>query len=206
MPPLSGLMAEAAALRRRAKILKSELRDLEEKQASDPAAIGRPPSPWMRAVALKVFVLCGCFADAAVAYLESKGRRVEARHVQAWFDGLSAEDAAAVTSPPVDDARAARQLAEAKRFVAETDLVTWVQQQNEVKGIAPTHQGRCSTMLRRVWVFAAVARSSGGECVASWLAGVAARACSLVVTGCRRRPSKRRLAGPAATLGLSFLG
>lgn len=138
MPSLSGLMAEAAALRCRAKTVRSELRVLERKRASELSGGERPATPWMRAVALKVFALSGCFADVAAEYLQSKGRRALARDVQAWFDDLSAEAAAALVSPPVDDAKAARQLAEAKRFMAEKDLVTWVQQQNEVRGIAPT--------------------------------------------------------------------
>ncbi len=138
MPSLSELVAESAALRCRQKIVKSEIRELQRKQQSESSDRGRPATRWMRAVALKVFALSGCFVDAAVEYLQSKGRKADAREVQSWFDDLSTLEATELASPPVDDLRAARQLAEAKKFVAEKDLVAWVQQQNETRGIAPT--------------------------------------------------------------------
>lgn len=138
MASSSELAVKAAKLRDLSKQVNAEIRGLMKRQRAEVASGPPPATPWMQAVALRVFVLSGCFVDAAVEYLQSKGRQAEPLEVQAWFDALPVEDVAALSSPADGDAKAARQLAAARKFVAEKDLVTWVQQQNEAKGIAPT--------------------------------------------------------------------
>jgi hypothetical protein len=77
--------------------------------------------------------------DVAVVgqYLGQKGRSETAEDVVAWCDCL-AEGELARLSQVGDDVAANRQLAEARKFVEEARLASWVQIQNETKGIAPT--------------------------------------------------------------------
>ena len=67
-----------------------------------------------------------------------KKRRVSPDEVRGWCDWMSVRDRCNLTSPPPGEPRTMRQLAEARKFVAEKKLVAWVKQQNEERGLAPS--------------------------------------------------------------------
>lgn len=97
-----------------------------------------PCTPWMRAVSLRVFVLAELDVQAPLKYLELKQRAASEDDVRMWYAALSEEERAVLLDPPEGDATAVRQLAEARRFIEERGLVSWVYEQNTAKGLAPT--------------------------------------------------------------------
>ena len=135
-------MASTEQLQRQAQELRSAMRELTRQQAKlkreAKATLPASPTPWMRSVALKVFALAGDDACVAAEYLRWKGRSVSVAEMRALGAGLSEDDRQALVRPPVGEPRAARQLAEARKFIAERTVVTWVRQQNTERGIAPT--------------------------------------------------------------------
>ena len=136
MPSVAELKSRAAELRSQSKLLEAKVRELQRKASTDD---GPPPATtWMRVVAMQLFVLHEFDAEVALAYLAFKKRRADAGEVSAWYRALPAAERVSLMSPPGEDLRAARQLAEARKFFAEKKLVNWVREQNESKGIAPT--------------------------------------------------------------------
>lgn len=137
MASLSDLRLRAEQLRDRSRQLARQLRDLRAQGDSEAAGLA-PATAWMRAVSLRVLALSGFDYEAAVRYLALKKRRGNEQEVRDWFGALSVEQQAFLASPPADDVRAGRQLAEASKFLAEKHLVAWVKEQNETKGLAPS--------------------------------------------------------------------
>ena len=136
MPSVAELKSRAAELRSQSKLLEEKVRRLHRQASTDD---GPPPATtWMRVVAMHLFVLRDFNAEVALEYLAFKKRRADAGEVSAWYRALSADDRISLMSPPGEDLRAARQLAEARKFFAEKKLVNWVREQNESKGIAPS--------------------------------------------------------------------
>lgn len=95
------------------------------------------PTAWMRTVAVMVYIIAGCDA-AAVQYVQWKKRQCNAGQVETWASGLSSADREALLDPGEDQPRARRQLAEARKFLAERQIVVWVQSENKSKRLAPT--------------------------------------------------------------------
>jgi len=92
----------------------------------------------MRAVVLRVLDLTeGDFA-AAEQFLQSKGRAGDASDVRAWRAALPPGEGRDLSRAPVGQPKAAKQLAEARKFVEERELISWVRLQNKAKSIAPT--------------------------------------------------------------------
>jgi hypothetical protein len=94
-------------------------------------------TPWMRSVAVKLLALSN-HDDAVVAkYLAARGRVEQPADVRDWYDSLPLADLPGLLVRQGDPG-VLRQLAEAEKFLHEFRLVSWVQEQNEKKGIAPT--------------------------------------------------------------------
>ena len=93
---------------------------------------------------MRIWVVSGFNEDVVSKYLVKKKRAEGVDDVRTWFQVLPPAAAAALVEPG-DDPAAGRQLAEAKKFVAEARLVGWVLEQNAAKGIAPT----ASAVLRQ---------------------------------------------------------
>ena len=94
-------------------------------------------TPWMRSVAVKLLALSN-HDDAVVAkYLAARGRVEQPADVRDWHDSLPLADLPGLLVRQGDPG-VLRQLAEAEKFLHEFRLVSWVQEQNEKKGIAPT--------------------------------------------------------------------
>lgn len=102
------------------------------------AAAPASATPWMRSVALRVLALADSNFAAAVEYVRWKGRCTTSQEVQAWDAALSVDARQQLLDPPADQPREARQLAEARKFIAERLVVAWVRKQNVQRGIAPT--------------------------------------------------------------------
>lgn len=131
---LRDLEAMAENLGRRQVELKAQVRAAKRKMASEQP---KTCTPWMQAVAVKLFALAD-FDDAFVQkYLRAKQRSETVADVRAWYESLPPEHTRDLLAPDADR-QAQRQLAEAKKFLGEARLVAWVQEQNEKKGVAPT--------------------------------------------------------------------
>lgn len=145
---LKDKLAESRAMSKR---LAAKTADLERrvKDSSHPAT----PTSRMKSVALCVYALSGLTLQAAVTYLACKNREAEGASVLAWYAALSAEEQAALAVQPNAPGAQLRQWAEARKFVQELELVSWVRSQNK-KSIAPSP----GAALRHA---SAVARLSG---------------------------------------------
>jgi hypothetical protein len=135
----ASLEARAADLGVRGGQLRAELKALSaaaRKRALPEAS--KKCTPWMKAVSLRVFAASEFQAEAALRYLQSKGRAATAEDLRAWYASLSPDEKARLLSPTADSLVANKQLAEALKFLAEFRLVLWVQEQNHTKGAAPT--------------------------------------------------------------------
>lgn len=132
------LQSRLADCRRQEAELKAQLRAAS--QAAKAVVPGEPmlPTPWMRTVSVMVFLLADRRCEVAVRYLAMKGRRGSGADVHRWHTALTPGSLAGLLSPSADDKRALRQVAEAKDFIVEWKLVSWVQEQNASKGVAPT--------------------------------------------------------------------
>lgn len=128
------LEAAAAKLRRRQAELREQVRLARRRLASESP---KDCTPWMRQVAARVLVLSDFSDEAVVKFLSWKRRAGTAADVRGWYGALSPAVAAKLIDPG-EDPVASRQLAEAKKFVAEFQLVGWVKKQNSEKGIAPS--------------------------------------------------------------------
>lgn len=136
MASVSELAASAADIRLRSKDLDVQIKTL--KRNAKLVSVLPPPTPWMRRVAAHIVFLSDGSTDVALEYLATKKRWASEGEVRGWHDGMPASERRNLTSPPPDEPRSARQLAEARRFVAEKKLVAWVKQQNEERGLAPS--------------------------------------------------------------------
>jgi len=128
------LDAPLAELRRQEAELKAELKAALAATEKRP----KPYTSWMRGVALRTFALTDCDLEAPLQYLKTKGRSGSEPDVRAWHAALSPGDQAKLLTPSPDDKLAARQLAEARKFIGEMRLVSWARGQNSSKGLAPT--------------------------------------------------------------------
>lgn len=168
-------------LEARARELRSSAREIARKQAGlkRKAKVAQglaPATPWMRSVALRVLALAESDVEVAQQYIRWKGRHVQQDEVRAWDADLSADDRRHLLCPPVHQSCAARQLAEARKFFAERDVVAWVRRQNVDRGVAPTPgaiidefaqragpSGRRSS--RHKWLRRVTGRWGGRKCI-----------------------------------------
>lgn len=109
----------------------------ELKKQMEPAG-PRPPTPRMQAVALRIFVISKFDVSVPLQYLRFQGRRADEADVRGWYAALSAGDRECLLLDQGGQPPQIRQLAEARKFLAERDIALWVQQQNRQKSIAPT--------------------------------------------------------------------
>jgi hypothetical protein len=130
------LEREARDLGRLSREIGRKVHDLEL-PANDRARVPEA-TPRMKRVSLRVLALCGENAVPAVEYLRVQGRRAEVTEVQSWYTSLTENDRQGLLSPLEAQPGAHRELAEARKFVGEKDLVTWIQELNKNKRIAPT--------------------------------------------------------------------
>lgn len=135
MSTVRELQARAHELKVQERQLRAAARELKRKACSDSSA--KAVTPWMRAVALRVFALAGLNEAASVSYLQSKGRSVGDGEVRTWHAALPEEAQRALLTCPEEAAKTARQHAEAVKFVQEMKLLRWIREQNK-KSIAPT--------------------------------------------------------------------
>lgn len=135
MSSTAELAARAQEIRRQEQLLRQQARELKRKGELDSP---RPPTPWMQAVAVRVFALSELDVSVPLEYLRSKGRRAEEAEVRAWHAALPGADREGLLQEQQGQSREARQLVEARKFVAERGLVCWVKRQNTSKSIAPT--------------------------------------------------------------------
>ena len=132
---LADLQSQVSELRLREASIRNQFKRYRAKQsrASKPLDC----TPWMKAVAVRIWALADVQAGAGRKYLRAKKRVASEADVREWYTSLSAEARAGLLSPPVGDKAAARQVAEARRFIDESQLIAWVREQNTRKGIAP---------------------------------------------------------------------
>lgn len=128
------LRCREADLLAQAAVVSAALRPPADRAAEKP----RPPTLRMKEVALRIFALARLQVEPALKYLSLQGRAATEADVRAWHAALSAEAQAALQQAAPDDQLAQRRLGEARKFLNELGLVTWVQEQNYSKGIAPT--------------------------------------------------------------------
>lgn len=128
------LEARAAELASRQEVLGLQIKRARRELARESL---KPCTPWMRGVAMRL--LCVSDFDVSVVgkYLERKRRRETAEDVIAWTEDLP-EERLAQLDEATDDMASNRQLAEARKFMQEDWLASWVQEQNETKGLAPS--------------------------------------------------------------------
>ncbi len=155
MGSVAELQREADDLERQLKDLRAKTKEKRKLEACSDASVLRA-TPWMRAVAVRALALTENDVAVAEAYVRSKGRGEGAEEIRAWRAALPSSEAAALLRPPEDQPRSARQTAEARKFVKEHGLVSWIVQQNKRKSIAPTP----GAVLRQASV------SGGSEAVA----------------------------------------
>lgn len=127
------LAAEAEALRVREADLAKRLRLLERVPAEGGA---RRVGPWLRAVALKIAGLPDGGYAAAGQYLSLKKQVACEGDVRHWWGSLPPGEQALLTN--LADQVGERQLAEARRFLDERRLMTWISEQNSRKRVAPS--------------------------------------------------------------------
>ena len=140
MPSLAHLHSRAADLRRRQAKVKAELKAavaITKKQRLS-AEGPRACTLWMQAVVVRTFALAEFDVEVPLEYLRMKGCAGDDGDVRDWYAALSPEVSAVLLKPAEHDKSAVRQLAEARKFVNEWRLVSWVRDQNVSKGIAPT--------------------------------------------------------------------
>ena len=135
-PSVEELERQAAELRRASRELGENISELRRKSKAE--KVGLVATPWMQSVALRIFALAEFDASFPLQYLQTKGRPTEEQQLRVWLSELSPEDRRGLLSVPAGPCRALRQLTEARKFMGEASIVSWVRRQNEVKGIAPT--------------------------------------------------------------------
>lgn len=136
------LRAELRSLRRREAQLEEELQaELRaELPARQPpaAAAAKAPTDHMRDVALRVFALADFQVEAPLKYLSMRSRPASESDIRNWHADLLPDRRACLLISAPGDRLAERRLAEARKFVAELRLVSWVRDQNYSNGLAPT--------------------------------------------------------------------
>jgi hypothetical protein len=131
---IAELAATAEALKRQQSSIRQKLAAAKRKLIAEQL---RPCTPWMRAVSMRLLSLPDSGPRVVQQYLVAKKRRETVADVQGWCDSLTAAEKDQLLAPG-SDRRSGRQLAEAKLFFEESRLVHWVQEQNELNGVAPT--------------------------------------------------------------------
>lgn len=166
-------MASLEELRLQLKKSQSVAKELSDKirkakQAAAESDLAAAVTPWMRAVAVRVYVMSEFACDAPLAYLRAKGRQAEADEIRSWCATLDADTQKNMTLQPAEPGKSLRQWAEAVRFTKDWKLVACAKKQNK-KSIAPTP----GAMLR----YAATALASHGKKHSQyrWLQRVASR-------------------------------
>lgn len=134
MASMQDLKLQLQAARKKEAALKAELQVAETEAA--PVCLKRCTAR-LRGVALRLLARSGDIRP-AVQFLEMKGRSCTEEEVRGWFADLPEESKAVLLAPRPEDVQAARQLAEADKFLKERQLAHWVWEQNKTKGIAPT--------------------------------------------------------------------
>jgi hypothetical protein len=124
-----------------AQVLKHQQAGLQKSRAAAKRRLAaeqpRPCTPWMRAVSMRLLALPDSGPDVVQEYLSKKKRRETVADVQGWYDTLAAAGTEQLLAPG-GDICSERQLAEARRFCEESNLVRWVRQHNEENGVAPS--------------------------------------------------------------------
>jgi len=137
MASVEELVAKANQLRRLRQEAGQKSRELKRQAMAVDA--GQAVTPWgAKRVAMRVFALSGFNLAASTKYLRHKGRWSDDTGCRTWYHALPTESRAQLLHPAEGDGVARRQLAEARTFVEEEQLVAWIQLQNQAKGIAPT--------------------------------------------------------------------
>ena len=137
MASVEELVAKANQLRRLRQEAGQKSRELKRQAMAIDA--GQAVTPWgAKRVAMRVFALSGFNLAASTKYLRHKGRWSDDTGCRTWYHALPTESRAQLLHPAEGDGVARRQLAEARTFVEEEQLVAWIQLQNQAKGIAPT--------------------------------------------------------------------
>lgn len=102
------------------------------------AAEGLPAcNPWMRGVAVRIFALAEFDIQAPLKYLDMKRRAGGETDVRNWYADVSPAARGLLLEPPAGDEQASRQLAAARKYLSERQLVAWVRGRNVSKGLAP---------------------------------------------------------------------
>lgn len=142
MAAAAELEARLAELRRREADLVAALRAEERRAAAAvPAAAAvaaKPCTSRMQDVALRLFALTQMDAEAPLKYLSMQGRVASESDIRQWHADLATDRRAGLLIAAPGDRLAERRLAEARNFLSESRLVSWVQEQNSSKGVAPT--------------------------------------------------------------------
>lgn len=136
MGSVQELEQKAQELRSLSRHLDQQHRDLKRKAGAQSGP--SPATPWVKGAALRVLALADFDVAVCMEYLRWKRRRADEAEVQTWCAALSTSDRQCLLDPPDDQPRVARQLAEARKFMKEKALVSWVQHQNRTRGIAPS--------------------------------------------------------------------
>jgi hypothetical protein len=143
MAAAGGLRARLAELRRREADLLTVLR--AEEHGADGAApavpaapAGRPCTSRMQDVALRLFALTDMDFEAPLKFLSMRGRPASESDVRQWYRAVPPDRRAGLLIAAPGDSLAERRLAEARKFLSERRLVSWVREQNSSKGVAPT--------------------------------------------------------------------
>ena len=132
------LESHLAALRGREAELKAELKAALLASQRPATQVPKPCTPRMQDVALSIFALADLTVDAPLKYLSMQGRAASEADVRGWHAALPAEAQAGLGNALPDDVLGMRRRAEARRFLSELRLVSWVREQNLSKGVAPT--------------------------------------------------------------------
>jgi hypothetical protein len=127
-----------AALRRREAELKAELGESSSALRQPAVGAGKPCTPRTQDVALRIFALADLTVEAPLKYLSLQGRPASEADVRTWHAALPAEAQARLRDELPGDVLGGRRLAEARGFLSEFRLASWVQEQNLSKGVAPT--------------------------------------------------------------------
>jgi hypothetical protein len=136
MASLRELEAKACELRSISRTLTKKRATL--KRQAEGQLDSQGPTQWLRAVAVMVYVLTDSSFSDAMAYLKWKKRPCSEASLREWVAHIAEGDKDAVVRPGEDQPRARRQLAEAKKFLSEKELVSWVQYENTSKSVAPS--------------------------------------------------------------------